>query len=69
MTNRFVTLIIALPLAVILIVLSVANRGAVSVTLDPFNPGNPALTYTAPLFIWVLGAFLFGIIIGPGTAD
>lgn len=64
MTNRFVTLIIALPLAVILIVLSVANRGAVSVTLDPFNPGNPALTYTAPLFIWVLGAFLFGIITG-----
>ncbi|WOC15812.1 lipopolysaccharide assembly protein LapA domain-containing protein [Pseudochrobactrum sp. MP213Fo] len=64
MTSRFVTLIIALPLAVILIVLSVANRGAVSVTLDPFNPGNPALTYTAPLFIWVLGAFLIGIITG-----
>lgn len=64
MTSRFLTLIIALPLAVILIVLSVANRGAVSVTLDPFNPGNPALTYTAPLFLWVLGALLFGIIIG-----
>ncbi|WP_439273190.1 lipopolysaccharide assembly protein LapA domain-containing protein [Pseudochrobactrum sp. HB0163] len=64
MTRRFLTLIIAVPLAVILIVLSVANRSAVSVTLDPFNPGNPALTYTAPLFIWVLGAFLAGIMIG-----
>ena len=64
MTNRLLTLLIALPVAVILIVLSVANRGAVSVTLDPFNPGNPALTYTAPLFLWVLGALLVGIIIG-----
>ncbi|RBO97567.1 lipopolysaccharide assembly protein LapA domain-containing protein [Pseudochrobactrum asaccharolyticum] len=64
MTNRLLTLLIALPVAVILIVLSVANRGAVSVTLDPFNPGNPALTYTAPLFLWVLGALLAGIIIG-----
>jgi uncharacterized integral membrane protein len=64
MTNRLLTLLIALPVAVVLIVLSVANRGAVSVTLDPFNPGNPALTYTAPLFLWVLGALLAGIIIG-----
>ncbi len=64
MTNRLLTLLIALPVAVILIVLSVANRGAVSITLDPFNPGNPALTYTAPLFLWVLGALLAGIIIG-----
>lgn len=64
MTNRLLTLLIALPVAVILIVLSVANRGTVSVTLDPFNPGNPALTYTAPLFLWVLGALLAGIIIG-----
>lgn len=64
MTNRLLTLLIALPVAVILIVLSVANRGIVSVTLDPFNPGNPALTYTAPLFLWVLGAFLFGIMVG-----
>lgn len=64
MTNRFLTLIIALPLAVILILLSVANRSPVSITLDPLNPGNPALTYSAPLFLWVLGAFLFGIITG-----
>lgn len=64
MTNRLLTLLIALPVAVILIVLSVANRGVVSITLDPFNPGNPALTYTAPLFLWVLGALLAGIIIG-----
>lgn len=64
MTNRILTLIIALPLAVILIVLAVANRAAVSITLDPFNPGNPVLTYSAPLFLWLLGALLLGIILG-----
>lgn len=64
MTKRLLTLIIAVPLAVILIVLSVANRHAVSVTLDPFAADNPALTYSAPLFLWIIIAFAFGIIIG-----
>lgn len=64
MTNRLLTLIIAVPLAVILIVLCVANRAAVSIVLDPFNSENAALTYTAPLFLWLLGTLLCGIVIG-----
>lgn len=64
MTNRLITLIITVPLAIVLIVLSVANRGVISLTLDPFNPGNPAMSYHAPLFIWIFGSLLLGIIIG-----
>lgn len=64
MTNRLITLIIAVPLAIILIALSVANRGIISLTLDPFNPGNPAMTYHAPFFMWLFGSLLIGIIIG-----
>lgn len=62
--KRVVTIVILVPLAIILIALSVANRQTVGLTIDPFNPGNPALTYQAPLFIWLSGALLVGAFIG-----
>lgn len=62
--KRVVTIVILVPLAIILIALSVANRQTVGLTIDPFNPGNPALTYQAPLFIWLFGALLVGAFIG-----
>jgi uncharacterized integral membrane protein len=62
--RRIVFFLFTLPLAIILIALSVANRSAVVATLDPFNPGNPALSAEVPLFVLVLGALLIGAIIG-----
>ena len=47
MYNRFVLIVVFVPLAIILIALAVANRELVAFTLDPFNPGNPALTLNA----------------------
>ena len=41
MINRIIIVLILVPLAVILIALSVANREMMSLTIDPFNPGNP----------------------------
>lgn len=64
MLNRFIVVVIFVPLAIILVALAVANRGAVAFTLDPFNPGNPGLTVQAPLFIWMFGALAIGLIIG-----
>ena len=51
MYNRFVLIVIFVPLAIILIALAVANRAPVAFTIDPFNPGNPALTLQLPLFV------------------
>ncbi len=62
--KRIVAIVILVPLAVILIALSVANRATTILTVDPFNPGNPALSYSAPLFIWLFGALLIGVVIG-----
>lgn len=63
-TRRIIALVIFVPLAVILVALSVANRAKVSLTLDPFNPGNPLLTYSAPFFVWLFGALVVGIMLG-----
>jgi uncharacterized integral membrane protein len=64
MFNRFMLIVVFVPLAVILIALAVANRELVAFTIDPFNPGNPALTLTLPLFVFLFLALVVGIMIG-----
>ena len=62
--NRLVTAVVLAPLAIILIALAVANRAPAALTLDPFNPGNPALTYSAPFFVYLFGALALGVALG-----
>ena len=64
MFNRFILIVVFVPLAIILIALAVANRELVAFTLDPFNPGNPALTWQLPLFVLLFAAIALGMIIG-----
>jgi uncharacterized integral membrane protein len=64
MVNRFLTIVILVPLAIILIALAVANRGFAPFTIDPFNPGNPALTVSWPLFVYLFIAFAIGLVVG-----
>ncbi|TIN32208.1 MAG: DUF1049 domain-containing protein, partial [Mesorhizobium sp.] len=64
MFNRVMLVVVFVPLAVILIALAVANRGLVAFTLDPFHPGNPALTLNLPLFILLFLALAIGMIVG-----
>ena len=64
MFNRFILVVVLVPLAVVLIALAVANRAPVAFTLDPFNPGNPALTLQLPLFFLLFAALAIGMVIG-----
>lgn len=67
MLNRILIVVILIPLAVVLIALAVANRAPASFTLDPFNPGNPALTLSLPLFVLLFGALALGAVLGSLT--
>jgi uncharacterized integral membrane protein len=64
MLNRFLSIAVYIPLAIVLIALAVANRTPVDFTLDPFNPGNPGLTITLPLFVCVFAALALGLVVG-----
>lgn len=64
MLNRLVLVLFFLPLAIILIALAVANRGITAFTVDPFNPGNPALTIQVPLFFLLFAALAIGLVVG-----
>lgn len=64
MLNRLVLVLFVVPIAIVLITLAVANRGAVPFTLDPFNPGNKALTVEWPLFVYLFVTLAVGLVIG-----
>lgn len=64
MMRKLVFLFISVPIAVALILLSVANRTPVTMSLDPFRPESPAFAITLPFFAYVFSALIIGLILG-----
>lgn len=64
MVRKLAWLLAGLPVAIVLIVMSVANRQMVTFRLDPFNAENPALAVTLPFFVYLFAALLIGILLG-----
>ena len=56
--------LILVPLAILLVLLAVANRAPVTLSLDPFSREAPALAFTLPLFVAILLAVAIGVVIG-----
>jgi len=67
MLRRFIWLPIALPTAVLLLMLAVANRHGVRLVLDPFRSDEPVLFLVLPFYAYLFGALLIGIVIGGFT--
>jgi uncharacterized integral membrane protein len=61
---RFSTLLTLIFLTPLGIVFAVANRGLVTLSLDPFSNTAPALALDLPLFMVVLAALFIGVLIG-----
>lgn len=62
--KRLVFWLAGLPLAAVIIALSVANRTPVVFSLDPVSIGEPAISFTLPLFLLLFGAGFVGLIVG-----
>jgi uncharacterized integral membrane protein len=65
--RKFLTWIVLAPLATVAILLAVANRRTVTVSIDPFSQNAPAYAVDLPLFLVVFVALIVGVLIG-GTA-
>lgn len=61
--RRLAFLFVLVPLAIVLVILSVANRHTVTMSFDPFGL-LPAWTITVPLFVCLFAAVVLGIVIG-----
>lgn len=64
MLRKLANLLIFLPLAIVLIVLSVANRHVVALAFNPFRPEDEALSVHAPFFVFLFLTLMLGIVIG-----
>lgn len=64
MLQRIITVLVAFPLAALLITLAVANRHDVRLVLDPFRPEQPAISVVLPFYAFLFGVLALGILAG-----
>ena len=62
--RKFLTALIVIPLALVLLTFAVANRHFVTVSFDPFMAADPTLSITLPLFLLLILVAAFGVIAG-----
>jgi uncharacterized integral membrane protein len=62
--RRFLKALVLLPVILVVVLLSVANRERVTVSFDPFSAGPPALGLELPLFVVLFAAVMIGVLIG-----
>ena len=64
MSKKIINLLVLVPLGIVLIVLCVANRQSVTLALNPFRPEDSVLSFSAPFFVFLFLAVIFGILVG-----
>lgn len=64
MIRKFLTAVILVPLAVIIVGFAVANRQTVTISFDPFDAAQPAYAASLPLFIVIFVLVILGIFVG-----
>lgn len=62
--RAFVKALFALPLAILVILLAIANRVPVLLSFDPFTQPAPQFSVMLPLWIILFGAVTVGVIFG-----
>jgi len=62
--RKFLTYLVLVPLAVVILMFALANRQIVTVSFDPFSSSQPALSFTMPLFVLIFLLVILGVLIG-----
>lgn len=60
----FLKALILLPVAVVVILLAVANRAPVLLSLDPFAKGAPEIAFPVPLYAVIFASVAVGVVVG-----
>ena len=61
---RFLKALILLPIAILVVLLAVANRAPVTLSLDPFSQDAPEFATQVPLYAVIFLAVVVGVVIG-----
>src|SRR6478736_2209558 len=62
--RKFLSALIVVPLSLIFLVFAVANRHFVTVSFDPFNSTDPALSVTLPPVLLLILVAILGVVAG-----
>jgi uncharacterized membrane protein YciS (DUF1049 family) len=62
--KRALRFVLLLPVVILAVALSIANRHDVLFSLDPFAEGEPAVSVTVPLYWLLFGAVAIGVLFG-----
>jgi uncharacterized integral membrane protein len=62
--RKFFNTVVLIALGVIFVVFAVANRHLVTVSFDPFNSHDPALSIDLPLFVVIIAVAVLGVVAG-----
>lgn len=62
--RKLVNFLFVIPLAIVLVLLSVANRHWVMFSIDPLNTEAPAFSISLPFFVYLFIALILGAMIG-----
>lgn len=62
--KAFFKALVLVPIALAVVLFSVANRGPVRVSFDPISRDAPVVAFDVPLFAVVLAALAVGVLIG-----
>ena len=64
MVTKILSLLFGFFAAALLVTAAVANRHAVLLVLDPFNPKDPVLSVQLPFFAYLFGVLILGVLLG-----
>ena len=60
----FLKALVLVPVAIVVVLLAVANRGPVTLSLDPFERELSTFKLTVPIFVLIFAAVGAGVLIG-----
>jgi len=66
--RKFVTYLVLVPLAIVILMFAAANREIVTLSFDPFSSVDPAFALKVPLFVVMFGFVIIGVLIGGAAA-
>jgi uncharacterized integral membrane protein len=64
MIRNIVRVLILVPLALLIVMFAVANRAPVLIGLDPFGAQPPMFAFISPLYLALMAALIFGVVVG-----
>lgn len=64
MFRKLLSFIVIVCIGIPMVAISVANRQPVELKLNPFSASDGALTLNQPLFLYLFGALIAGVIVG-----